>query len=696
MPSRPRLLRAGDLVRFDGRLHTVAALEGTAVRLVDEGQSASVVMLAHLLSSDGFEVVTPASVRTVVPPSGALEGLPVKAVERAEWWQRHLVEMLTGRPLDDPHGPVKPEYDPAVWSLRQRELAKAAELAAVGTTVSLTVLQDMRARFEREGVLGLVDPRLRTVSDGTGRTDRRVVEALRKVVDEQTDRSTVSAQVLRRRMERLLEAEHGPGVVPLPSRATFYRLLKAVSSGRHTLGSARTRRSLAKQPGGVFGQLTAARPGEVMEIDSTPLDVLVVHDDGAVDTVEMTGIVDLATRTLAAAVLRPSTKAVDAALLLARAMTPEPMRPGWADALRMSRSVLPHASLMALDERLDQAAAVPVITPETIVCDRGKAYISDTFRSACQSLGISFQPAHPDTPTDKPHIEKTLGSVATMFVQRLPGHKGRSTEHRGAEPAAEAVWTIHQLQELLQEWIVHWQNRPHDGLRDPLMPGKALSPNEKYAALVAAAGHVPVALGPEEYIELLPRHWRTINSYGIRLNHRTYDSAEFNPLRRQPSGAGPDGRSWEVHYDPYDISRIWVRNHCNSGWITAVWRHLRTAPTPMGELAWDHARRILAQRGTDPTTEDEIAQAAVALLDRAADGPEDNPAKPSGTSRRSRRDRKVAARTRATSEPAWPRPRQEPPQEAQPVSVDEEDDGELADVVPLEIFDARKEAQKWW
>lgn len=53
MPSRPRLLRAGDVVRFDGRLHTVAALEGTAIRLVDEAQSASVVMLAHLLSSSG-------------------------------------------------------------------------------------------------------------------------------------------------------------------------------------------------------------------------------------------------------------------------------------------------------------------------------------------------------------------------------------------------------------------------------------------------------------------------------------------------------------------------------------------------------------------------------------------------------------------------------------------------------------------
>ncbi|MPY60103.1 hypothetical protein [Streptomyces spongiae] len=146
-----------------------------------------------------------------------------KAVERAEWWQRHLVEVLTGRSVDVPDGPVKAEYDPQVRSLRQRELAKVAELAASGTAVSLTVLQDMRARFEREGILGLVAPRLRTVPDGAGRADRRVVAALRQVVDGQTGKSTVSAQVLRRRMERLVEAEHGPGV-PLASRATLYRL----------------------------------------------------------------------------------------------------------------------------------------------------------------------------------------------------------------------------------------------------------------------------------------------------------------------------------------------------------------------------------------------------------------------------------------------------------------------------------------
>jgi len=700
MPARPKLLSLGDRVRYDGREHTVAALHGTSVRLVDDAQAASVVLLGHLLASEGFAVLGTALSRPPLPEAGVLEGLPEEAVERAEWWRRHLTELLTGHPDGDAAALVRAEYDPVVHSLRQRELTKVAELRAAGEEVGLSTLRRMRSRFEREGVAGLVDGRMRRPATGTGRADPRVVDAIARVAGSRTDEPTVSAQVLRRQVERLLIAEHGAGTVRMPSRAAFYRLLEAVTAGQHLFGSARTRRSLGKQPKRMFGQLTAARPGEVMEIDSSPLDVIVIHDDGAVDRCEVTGLVDLATRTLSAVVLRPSTKAVDAALLLGRAMTPEPVRPGWSDALRMSRSVLPFASLLSLDERLDKAAAVPVIVPETVVCDHGKAFISDNFRNACRHLGISFQPAHPDTPTDRPHIERTLGSVSTMFAQYVAGYTGRSVEMRGKDPAAQAVWSIHELQELLQEWIVVWQSRPHDGLRDPLMPDRPLSPNEKYAALVSAAGYVPVSLSPEEYIQLMPREWRVIGRSGVRINNRTYDAPALTPFRRHPSGAGPDGKRWEVHYDPYDISCVWIRNHHDTGWITAAWRHLRTTPVPMGELVFDRAHQILRERGQRKPDEEAVAEVAEALLDRAGDGPDlGSGRRPAGKSRPARRrDRKVAARTRATSEPAWPRPAPEPQQDPEPetVSMDEEDGGELADVVPLEIFDARKEAEKWW
>jgi transposase InsO family protein len=694
--SRPGVLREGDEIRLDGHRHTVVALSGTSVRLVDVTGAAVVILLPQLLSDPSFELV--GAPRSPLPPLGALEGLPDEVLEQAHAWEGHIVEVLIGLlPGTDAGAVAKPAYDPSVTTLRQRELAKVAELAAQGQRVSLATVQRLRRRYQQEGLWALVDRRVARGASPTGRVDPRIVDAAQQAIAEETDRSTGTVSRLRRRTQQLLTAKHGPDAPPMPSQRTFYRLAARLAEGRHTFGSARTRRSLAKQPDGPFGTMTALRPGELVEIDSTPLDVRVVLDNGLIDKVELTGTVDLATRTIGAAVLRPTIKAVDAALLLARTMTPEPMRPGWADALRMARSVLPHRSLTTLDARLEHAAARPVIVPETIVCDHGKAFVSHTFRSACRALGINLQPGHPDTPTDKPHIEKTLGSVATLFAQFVAGYVGSSVERRGKHAEQQAAWSMLELQALLDEWIVTtWQNRPHDGLRDPVTPCKALTPNEKYAALVGVAGYVPVALSPEDYVELLPVVWRAINAYGIKIGHRTYDAKALNPYRRLRSGvAGKQGR-WEVHHDPYDISRVWVRNHYDGGWITATWTHLHTAPAPFGELAWRHSLLQLGQRGQDPVTEQEIAQAASALLDRAEQGP----ATQAMPTRKNQQARRVAGRTRATSGRTWPAPASPAPA-PKPTALAQESEQQatetpVAEVIPLGVFDPYQEATKRW
>jgi hypothetical protein len=45
---------------------------------------------------------------------------------------------------------------------------------------------------------------------------------------------------------------------------------------------------------------------------------------------------------------------------------------------------------------------------------------------------------------------------------------------------------------------------------------------------------------------------------GVKIGLRTYDSGELNPYRRQHSGIDARNGRWEVRYDPYDISRIWI------------------------------------------------------------------------------------------------------------------------------------------
>jgi putative transposase len=94
-------LWVGDRIRFDGQLHTVVGLSGTIVRLADADGQTWVIHLPHLLADPSFE---PTGQREPGPvlPAGLLNGLPQQAVEAAKWWERQLVEVLTGLPPDAP------------------------------------------------------------------------------------------------------------------------------------------------------------------------------------------------------------------------------------------------------------------------------------------------------------------------------------------------------------------------------------------------------------------------------------------------------------------------------------------------------------------------------------------------------------------------------------------------------------------
>lgn len=222
------------------------------------------------------------------------------------------------------------------------------------------------------------------------------------------------------------------------------------------------------------------------------------------------------------------------------------MRPGWADSLHHAHSVIPHERLMSIDERFANAAAKPVIIPETINCDRGRVYLSETFLRACATLGISVQPARPYTGSDKAIVERAFESINTLFCQHVAGYTGRDTTRRGPDVAEQALWTVAQLQELFDEWVVAcWQNRPHEGLSHTGGEGRDLSPNEMYAACVGISGYVPLPLSGDDYIELLPAAFRTVNDYGLTIDNRTYDCKALNPYRRLDSGLpGGNAKKW--------------------------------------------------------------------------------------------------------------------------------------------------------
>jgi transposase InsO family protein len=677
------VLRVGDWVHVEGEDHQVVGLAGTQVRLRSRGGSSSVVMLSFLMASPGFRVVDGPAPPTV-EPFGLLDTLPPELVARAREWERHLVEVVTGLPADaGPGATPRPGYDPQESTLAQREQVKAVELTDAGRPVSARTVRRMRMRYAEQGLWGLVDQRATRAANPAGRADPRLVAAIQTELDAQTHASTGTRGRLIRRVTKSLEAEYGPGAVALPGRSAFYELVAALSVGRHSFGAATTRRSLANRPDAPFTPTFAVRPGELVQIDSTPLDVMVVLDSGVIGRPELTAVVDVATRTIPAAVLRPAgTKAVDASLLLARMLVPEPMRPGWSAALGMSASRLPHARLIDVDTRLELAAAKPVIVPETIVIDHGKVFVSETFTRACNSLGISVQPSRPHTPTDKAIVERTFASINTLFCQYVAGYTGSNVTRRGSHVEADAVWSLSDLQDLLDEWIVAgWQSRPHEGLRDPHAPGRPVSPNDAYAAMVATAGYLPLTLSGEDYLELLPVAWRAINDYGIRIGHRTYDSPLLGPWRRQHSGVASKRGLWEVHYDSYDLSQVFVRTP--DGWVTVPWTHLPMVAAPFADFTWRHARRLAAQAGRDDNNETEVARVLDELLSRAQAGPPVDKA-----------SARVAARTRVGAA-THRRPSAEEPAVEHDEEEDKRGEQQRPPVVPMGIFDARAEAERW-
>ncbi|MEU6102751.1 Mu transposase C-terminal domain-containing protein [Streptomyces flaveolus] len=694
--DRP-VVKVGAHVRFRGMTWQVVALAGQTVHLAGPDGGGEAVLAGYLFADPSFTVIG-AETPQAAPKWGLFETAPAAAREKALAWQRHVREVecgLAGGPGSD--GIVRPQYDPARHTLAERERAKAEELTALGFgRVSRTTVQRKRLAYRKHGVWGLIDHRTTRTPSPTGRADDRVTAAVREALRRRRGRSRGTISGLFPLISQILEDRHGPGTVPTPSQATLYRLVTTLARPNE-LPRGPVRPVPASVDGRAFTPATALRPGEQVQIDTTRLDVLALYADGSLARPELTIAVDVATRAILAAVLCPSaTKAVDAALLLAEMAVPHPARPTWPRILRMEHApALPHQRLAALDERLAGAAARPVVLPETIVVDRGRVFVSAAFTAACEHLGISVQPAPPHAPTAKGIVERTFGTINALFCQHLPGYTGSDVTRRGPDTTKDPCYSVPQLQDLLDEWLVHYHHRPHEGLRHPLMPRTALTPNQMWAALVAVAGYVPVPLTGRDYLELLPVRWQPITASGIRIDYRTYDHDLLRPHRGEPSPVAGRGGKWEIRYNPHDVRQIWVR--LPDGDLHEIgWIHRGHVHQPFNDRTWQHIRTHTQREtcGDSQQHEAHLADALDQLMRRVTTG------------HATTAEHALLARTTTAPIPAARSSQHDTAQSGASAQHDEDDsidgidDAPDDDVSPAPatgfgLYDAYEEADKW-
>jgi hypothetical protein len=263
--AKARVLRPGHRIALGQDVYTVIQLNGTTVTLQDQHGELSAMLLGYLLTAPGFAALDAAPPRRA-PQDGRLSILDEAEQQRIRWLEGHLIEVETGR---HPEGPVREAYDPELHSLDERELAKVAELRAEGTEISQRSLQRLRQAYRGNGLIGLADKRaLRSQTPGAA-VDPRVVEVVEEMLADPRGRSSVARSAMFAQLQRKLDEAHGPGEVPMPSRATFYRLMNHMDRGRRNFVSEASRRVSVNRPDRPFTPVTAIRPGEDVPIDTT-------------------------------------------------------------------------------------------------------------------------------------------------------------------------------------------------------------------------------------------------------------------------------------------------------------------------------------------------------------------------------------------------------------------------------------------
>ncbi|MER5864573.1 transposase [Kitasatospora sp. NPDC002040] len=622
--SRQRIA-VGDWIAFEDERHQVAGLDGQTIRLRSEVGRVQTVLVNLVLTDPTFRQASapllPVGGATGdVDPTGVLASLPDHVRAEALALEEHIREVnsgyRSGDPLRSAPGEPRREYHPDL-PRTARTQAKAAELG-----VTPRRIEQYQKQYRDAGLWGLVDRRKARVPNPVGNLDPRVVQAiLDQAAAERNDSSATIGGRFYRRVTNRLDAEHGTSTVAMPSKDVFRRAVDHLV--RHSpAGPAYRRQSAGNQPDRTFGHVLATRPGEVVMLDTTPLDVLAYDPETATTMrIELTIALDVATRSILAWRITPeATKAIDIGLLIADVMTPEPMRPAWKDALRYQMLRVPYDRRLSLDERLAEAAARPVVYPETILYDHGKPYISVIVQRACTRWRINLQDARKLKPTDKPQVERLFGSIRTQFSEHVAGYKGPNVASRGSTVENQARWTIDEITEFFAEYVIAvYQRQHHRGLNLSGFPDLRVSPNEAYRMALGSAGFVDCPQDPNLYYELLPIAPRTIQPYGVQIGYLIYD-AEILYQYRGTKAPYPDGH-WPIRYDPRNLLHSYFLDPADGRWHTLRWIHALAEHQPFTDITLRVAKQQVEQRGGSPAEQTEVAAALVELQNRT-DAPE--------------------------------------------------------------------------
>lgn len=386
--------------------------------------------------------------------------------------------------------------------------------------------RDVRALFARFDQQG-----------GKGKT--RLAPSVELMIDEVIDevalkQRTFSAEELRAGLRLKIDAANRARgkdeQLLLPSLRTVQRRARMLSAFELTTAS----KSLeeAERRFAIHG---ASRPVcrllEMVEIDHSPVDLIVVGDDRTTrGRPTITVVFDRATRCVLGYHLSLAGHGVPAVF----------------DALR--HALLPKTYLAEryrdLNLRWECFGWF-----ERLLMDNGREFHADAVADALLNLGITTEFAASRSPNDKPFVERFLRTFNYGLIHKLKGTTlAKSHKRVGFKPEDDAVLTLEELDRIIHVWIcMKYHVRPHLGLdgRAPITVWRELA---KIDPPQLKMNVTDIEIEFSEVTESRLQH------YGIDLNSFVYRSPKLLTMGRLLPAKPTVSVKWPRH----DVGHIWV------------------------------------------------------------------------------------------------------------------------------------------
>ncbi len=232
----------------------------------------------------------------------------------------------------------------------------------------------------------------------------------------------------------------------------------------------------------------------------------------------------------------------------------------------------------------------PIIgRPRCVGVDNAKEFHSEAFERGCAQHDISIEWRPPGVPQVGGVVERVIGTLMEL-VHGLPGTTFSNVMQQGRYDSDKAAClTLAELERWLTVAIAKFYHlRLHAGLDGE-------TPLHRYQiglrALGAAGQAPPTPRNLRAFlIDFLPVVRRTLRRDGVVIDHIRYFADALKPWIE----ADEEPRRVLIRRDPRDLSRVYILDSEDGGYIEAPYRELSHPPMSL----WEHrlARARLRQR----------------------------------------------------------------------------------------------------